>query len=61
MYLEWITKYNQKEREWLMKAKQDVAIHLTEQEAKKKYDEDVTKIFAGLLSMAQKGSEGIGE
>lgn len=51
------TKYNQKEREWLIKAKQDVAIHLTEQEAKKKYEEDVSKIFAGLLSMAQKGGE----
>ena len=48
------TKYNQKEREWLMKAKQSVAIHLTEQEQARKYDEDVGKIFTGLLSMMQK-------
>ena len=48
------TKYNQKEREWLMKAKQSVARHLTEQEAAKKYDADVGKIFAGIMSMIPK-------
>lgn len=47
-------KYNQKEREWLMKAKQDCAIHLTEQEQAKKYESDVSKIFAGLMSMIPK-------
>ena len=51
------TKYNQKEREWLMKAKQACAIHLTEQEAAKKYDSDVGKIFAGLMSMIPKEKE----
>ena len=48
------TKYNQKEREWLIKAKQSCALHLTEQEAAKKYDADVGKVFAGLLSMIPK-------
>lgn len=48
------TKYNAKEREWLLKAKQDCAIHLTEQEQAKKYDSDVVKVFAGLMSMIPK-------
>lgn len=44
-------KYNKKEREALIKAKQSVRLHLTEQEQAKKYDRDVSRIFAGLLSM----------
>lgn len=48
------TKYNQKEREWLMQAKQSVALHLTDHEQAKKYDEDVCKIFSGLFGMIQK-------
>ena len=55
------TKYNQKEREWLMDAKRRVALHLTESEAAKKYDKDVSKLFNGLLSTMQKGSETNGE
>lgn len=55
------TKYNQKEREWLMKAKQQCAIHLTEQEAAKKYDNDVGNIFAGLMSMIPKEVTNNGE
>ena len=55
------TKYNQKEREWLMQAKQSVALHLTEAEAAKKYDSDVGKIFAGLMSMIPKDGENVGE
>lgn len=47
-------KYNAKEREWLMKAKQSVALHLTETEAAKKYDSDVSRIFSGIMSMMQK-------
>jgi hypothetical protein len=50
------TKYNAKEREWLMKAKSSVALHLTEKEQERKYDKDVGNIFAGLMSMI-KGSE----
>lgn len=48
------TKYNAKEREWLMKAKQSCAIHLTDNEQAKKYDADVSKIFKGLMSMIPK-------
>ena len=55
------TKYNQKEREWLLKAKQSCALHLTEQEAAKKYDSDVSKIFAGLMGMIQKEVKQNGE
>lgn len=54
------TKYNAKEREWLMKAKQQCALHLTEAEAEKKYDKDVGNVFAGLMSMI-KGSEHVGK
>lgn len=58
------TKYNQKEREWLMQAKQSVALHLTENEQAKKYDDDVGKVFAGLMGMirqAQKEVNNVGE
>lgn len=48
------TKYNQKERQALIEAKQRVAIHLTDIEAEKKYDADVSKIFAGLMGMIPK-------
>ena len=55
------TKYNQKEREWLMEAKQRFRIHLTESEAAKKYDSDVSKIFTGLMSMIPKEVKNNGE
>lgn len=55
------TKYNQKERQALMEAKQRVALHLTEAEQAKKYDKDVTKIFAGLMSMIPKEVKQDGE
>lgn len=45
------TKWNAKERESLMKAKQAYALHLTEAEAAKKYDADVSRIFSGLMGM----------
>lgn len=48
------TKYNQKEREWLMKAKQSVALHMTEKEQERKYETDVSNVFAGLMGMIQK-------
>ena len=51
------TKYNQKEREWLLNAKQRFRIHLTEAEAAKKYDHDVNNIFAGLMSMIPKDGD----
>lgn len=55
------TKYNAKEREWLMKAKQQCALHLSENEAAKKYDEDVGRVFSGLFSMIQKEVKQDGE
>ena len=48
------TKYNQKEREWLRKAKQSVALHLNEKEQARKYETDVSNVFAGLMGMIQK-------
>ena len=55
------TKYNRKEREWLMKAKQQCALHLTDAEAAKKYEADVSRIFAGILSMIPKEVKQDGE
>lgn len=54
-------KYNAKEREWLIKAKQSVALHLTEAEAAKKYDNDVSRIFAGLIAMIPKDGDNVGK
>ena len=54
------TKYNAKEREWLMKAKQSVALHLTEHEQAKKYDSDAGKIFAGLMGIIQREQKEVG-
>jgi hypothetical protein len=48
------TKYNAKEREWLMKAKQSVALHLSEKEQARKYDADVSGVFTGLMGMIRK-------
>ena len=51
------TKYNAKEREWLMKAKAQCALHLSEQEAARKYDEDVGRVFNGLLGAIMAAKE----
>ena len=50
------TKWNAEERQWLLKAKADVALHLSEKEQAKQYEEDVGRIFAGLMNMIAKGS-----
>ncbi len=50
------TKWNAEERKWLMKAKADVALHLSEKEQAKRYEEDVGKIFSGLMNIIAKGS-----
>lgn len=47
-------KYNKKEREWLIKAKRQVAIHMTEAEQQKNYDKQVGNVFAALMSMIPK-------
>lgn len=54
-------KYNTKERQALMEAKAKVAIHLTEQEQAKKYDSDVGKVFAGIMSLIPKDGGKVGE
>ena len=51
------TKYNQKEREWLMKAKAAHALHMSEQEQASYYENAVKSVFSGLLKIAEKGSD----
>lgn len=51
------TKWNAEERKWLLKAKADVALHLSDKEQAKQYEEDVAKVFAGLMNIIAKGSE----
>ena len=46
-------KWNQNEREWLIKAKRDVAIEMTDKERAERYDRDVANIAAVLLAMAE--------
>lgn len=48
------TKYNAKEREWLIKAKAQCKLYLTEKEAKRQYTQDIGNVFAGLMAMMQK-------
>lgn len=50
-------KYNAKEREWLLKAKQSVALHLSDTEQAKKYDTDVGNIFTGIIGMINRANE----
>ena len=52
------TKWNAKEREALMKAKQAVALHLDEREQADKYEKDVSRIFGGLLAWAEAQNKG---
>ena len=51
------TKWNAEERQWLMKAKADVALRLSEDEQSKQYDKDVGKIFTGLMGIIR-GKDG---
>ena len=46
------TNWNQKEREWLIRAKADVALDTTEQEQEERYQRDVDNIGAMLIRMA---------
>lgn len=47
------TKYNAKEREWLMKAKAAVALDIPEEERQKRYESDVNSIFTALKAHAK--------
>ena len=53
------TNWNRQEREWLIKAKQDVALEMSEQERQTKYEQDVANIASFLMAWA-KGSENNG-
>lgn len=46
------TKYNTKERNWLIEAKAKVRLQLTEKELADKYEQDVSNIAAVLMGMA---------
>ena len=48
------TKWNQKEREWLAKAKADVALEMSEKDRERRYQQDVANIAAVLMGMAKK-------
>ena len=48
------TKYNSQEREWLIKAKAEVALKATENEQKERYEKDVNTIAAFMISMIPK-------
>lgn len=52
------TKFNQREREWLARAKADVALEMSEKEREARYQQDVANIAAVLMGMAKKGSDG---
>lgn len=53
------TKWNAKEREWLMKAKADVAIEMSDKERAERYERDVANIANVLMALAG-GSDGNG-
>ena len=46
------TKWNADERKWLMKAKADVALHMSEDERQKQYQKDVANIARALIAWA---------
>lgn len=47
------TKWNAEEREWLMKAKADVALHMSEKDRSRHYDKDVADIAAALIAWSK--------
>ena len=53
------TKWNQKEREWLLQAKADYALDLTDKEQAEQYKRDVANLAEVLMAMAG-GSEKYG-
>jgi hypothetical protein len=55
------TKYNAKEREWLMKAKAEYAVEMTAEEQERSYQEGLHNMAMSLLAIAQKGGGTGGE
>jgi hypothetical protein len=49
------TKYNQAEREWLMKAKEACALEMSDDEKKRAYMQGVKTVFTGMLALAEGG------
>ena len=49
------TGYNQKEREWLIRAKADVALKTSEDEQEARYQQDVENIALFMMSLAEGG------
>lgn len=47
------TKWNAEEREWLMKAKANVALHMNESDRDKQYQKDVANIAAALMAWSK--------
>jgi hypothetical protein len=47
----------QQERTWLMKAKADVALQISDEELAERYQKDVANIASVLMAIANKGSE----
>lgn len=52
------TKWNADERAWLMKAKSDVALSMTEEERKTAYERGVAQVASFLLSLAKETDNG---
>lgn len=52
------TKWNADERAWLMKAKSDVALEMTEEELKTAYECGVAQVASFLLSLAKETNNG---
>ena len=49
------TKYNLEEREWLIKAKAECALKLTDKEIEQQYQKDIENIASILMNWAEKG------
>lgn len=52
------TKWNSAEREWLMKAKVEVALHMSEDEREEQYQKDVANIAQALIAWAGEKKNG---
>ena len=53
------TKYNEKERAWLVNAKAEFGLKMTDEEQEQKYKKDVQKIGAFLMALAGEGEKDV--
>lgn len=49
------TKYNSEERKWLIRAKAEYGIKMTEEEKQKRLSANIKQIASGLMAIAEKG------